>query len=426
MLRGAGVLLLYGAGTPVLCGTWTPCSVGQGSRCSMGPGPHSPRGLLCPPTGTLSSCHPPQATARPSMTSSACEPPSCWQGLRSHRRCCQSRALQRSVPSTVPPAWLAGERDAVLPWRGWEGVQGATTLGSLHPLGAGCPCVCPRVLWVLAPHGGMPGSPCASQGFPLRPAEPAVPAAALDPTLAPRPAAEKHPLRPVPEERWADATGGYGDTTDRAQATQCRAPHCPNALAWPQGSDAVPGSAQTTCGIALWPMAPATVAHGPRRRRVCAASTGKPRHPMTTGAPVSPAVPWHLPVALGSVGQRAGDSVGPVGTVWGQGGWRRDDGDSVGQWHRLGVAQHCGCACPGARAPAALLPTLLPAGSCHPPATGWRRITAEIPTRTSGARGVTPSTPTSGTRAAALRSAKTVSAASQWHSVLCVCCSPRH
>lgn len=64
---------------------------------------------------------------------------------------------------------------------------------------------------------------------------------------------------------------------------------------------------------------------------------------------------------------------------------------------------------------AALLPTLLPAGSCHPATTGWRRITAETPTRTSGARGVTPPTPVSGTRAAASRSARMVSAVCRGH-----------
>lgn len=64
---------------------------------------------------------------------------------------------------------------------------------------------------------------------------------------------------------------------------------------------------------------------------------------------------------------------------------------------------------------AALLPTLLPAGSCRPATMGWRRITAETPTRTSGARGVTPPTPVSGTRAAASRSARMVSAVCRGH-----------
>lgn len=100
---------------------------------------------------------------------------------------------------------------------------------------------------------------------------------------------------------------------------------CPGSAR--RSSDVVPGSAQTTCGTASWPTAPATAAHGPPQRRVCAASTGKPQHPMTTGAPVSPAAPGRPPVALGSMGQRGmgwgqlggnGDSLGAIGTAWGQ------------------------------------------------------------------------------------------------------------
>ncbi|XP_071669165.1 hepatocyte growth factor-like protein isoform X5 [Patagioenas fasciata] len=121
---------------------------------------------------------------------------------------------------------------------------------------------------------------------------------------------------------------GLSTTTGRASCASC----CPGPSTHPVSScrkttTMTCTKRKTTCGTALWPMAAATVAHGPRRRRVCAASTGKPQHPMTTG-------------------------------------------------------------------------------SCRPPATSWRKITAEIPTRTSGARGVTPSTPTSDTRAAASRSAR--------------------
>lgn len=104
--------------------------------------------------------------------------------------------------------------------------------------------------------------------------------------------------------------GGYGDRTDWAQVTWRRTPHCPCALTRPWGSEEVPGSAQISSGTALWVMAPATAAHGPRQRRGCAASIGKPRHRMTTGAPVSLAVPWHLPWAAWGNGEWRGNSVG--------------------------------------------------------------------------------------------------------------------
>lgn len=89
-----------------------------------------------------------------------------------------------------------------------------------------------------------------------------------------------------------------------------RTPHCPCALTRPWGSEEVPGSAQTTCGTASWAMAPATAAHGPRRRRACAASIGKPQHHMITGVPVFLAVPWHLPWAAWGNGEWGGSSMG--------------------------------------------------------------------------------------------------------------------
>lgn len=219
---------------------------------------------------------------------------------------------------------------------------------------------------------------------------------------------------------------GHGDTTDWAQGSPL--PMRPS-LARPRGSDAVPGSTQTTCGTALWPTAPATVARGPRQRRACTASTGKPRHPMITGVPVSPAAPQQPLVALGSAGQWGtgwgqcggnGDSVWAMGTAWGQGGQHGGKGDSAGAMAPTGGGVALWLCWPwGEGLLAVLLPTPLPAGSCRPPAMDWRRITAETLTGTSGARGVTLSTPTSGTRAAASRSVRTVSAAGRGCSVPC-------
>lgn len=127
------------AGTPLLRGTWVPCSVRPGcARCV-------PR---------LSSCHAAQATARPSMTSSACEPRSWWRCPQTQRCprtqhcCCRSGALWGSVPSTVLPASLAGERDVVVPWRGWEGRgrdSGVTPCAWAHM----CAHVCAHGSW---PH----------------------------------------------------------------------------------------------------------------------------------------------------------------------------------------------------------------------------------------------------------------------------------
>lgn len=134
------------AGTPLLHGTCVPCSVRPGcSRCV-------PR---------LSSCRAAQATARPSMTSSACEPRSWWRCPQTQRcprtqRCCRSGALRGSVPSAVLPAWLAGERDVVVPWRGWEG-RG-------HDSGV-TPCA-----WAhLCAHGSWPHTvPCQAPAVPHR------------------------------------------------------------------------------------------------------------------------------------------------------------------------------------------------------------------------------------------------------------------
>lgn len=88
------------------CAPWGRDPAGSGPCALWGPR------FLLRARGALRPCHAPQVTARPSMTSSACEPPSCWQRLRSHRRRRRSRALRSSVPSAVPPAWLAGERAA--------------------------------------------------------------------------------------------------------------------------------------------------------------------------------------------------------------------------------------------------------------------------------------------------------------------------
>lgn len=188
--------------------------------------------------------------------------------------------------------------------------------------------------------------------------------------------------------------GGHGDITNWAQATRHRTPHCPCALTRPWGSEEVPGSAQTTCGTASWAMAPATAAHGPQQRRGCAASIGNPRHRMTTGAPVSLAALWHLPITLGSMGQ--------WGMGWGECGIVQEQGGQLGgNGTDRGSASSWLCPCQGKGFLAALLPTLMPAGFCHPSAMGWRRITAETPTGTSRAHGVTLSIPMSGTRAAA-------------------------
>lgn len=126
------------------------------------------------------------------------------------------------------------------------------------------------------------------------------------------------------------------------------------------GSDTVPVSAQTTCGTVLWVMAPTTVAHEPQQTRVYAASTGKPRHHMTTGAPMSPSALWHPPVALGSVGQWE--------MGWGQFGGNRDNMGATAQTSD-GTALWP-CLPQGKGLLAGLLPTLLPSGSCHPPAMG--------------------------------------------------------
>lgn len=110
------------------------------------------------------------------------------------------------------------------------------------------------------------------------------------------------------------------------------------------------------------------------------------RCPRVPGCSVAP--------TLGSMGQwgMGWEQCGIVQEQWGQPGGNGIDRRSAPSWL---------CPLQGKRFLAALLPTLLPAGFCHPPAMGWRRITAETLTGTSGARGVTPLIPMSGTRAAA-------------------------
>lgn len=133
-----------------------------------------------------------------------------------------------------------------------------------------------------------------------------------------------------------------------------------------------------------------------------------------------PHVPSCPVTRVSGPGQRGAVGNG-LGTTWGQQEQRGGNGDSTEAMALTRGETSLWLSWPrGEGLPAALLPILLPAGSCHPPATSWRKITAEIPTRTSGARGVTPSTPTSGTRAAASRSVRTVSATGQGHPMLCV------
>lgn len=107
--------------------------------------------------------------------------------------------------------------------------------------------------------------------------------------------------------------------------TRCGATRCP------PGPDALPGSAQTTCGTASWPTASATAARGPPRRRGCAASTGRPPRRMTTGATVPPGT---SPAAAGTgAGQHGavGRGTGWDGAAWGGG---CGVGAARGRWGR--------------------------------------------------------------------------------------------